>query len=89
MDIEIRTLTKDLKNDYLYLFDNMIHKENPDWSKCYCNDYHFLGDVESCTRENSREMIIYRINENELQGYLVYKENKPIGWCNVNNRANY
>ena len=89
MDIEIRALTKDLKDDYLYLFDNMIHKENPDWSKCYCNDYHFLGDVESCTRENSREMIIDRINENELQGYLVYKEDKPIGWCNVNNRLNY
>jgi ribosomal protein S18 acetylase RimI-like enzyme len=89
MDIEIRALTKDLKDDYLYLFDNMIHKENLDWSKCYCNDYHFLGDVESCTRENSREMIIDRINENELQGYLVYKKDKPIGWCNVNNRLNY
>jgi len=89
MDIEIKPLTKDLKDDYLYLFDNMIHKENPDWSKCYCNDYHFLGDVETCTRENSREMIINRINVNELQGYLVFENNKPIGWCNANNRLNY
>ena len=89
MNIEIRPLTKDLKDDYLCLFDNMIHKENPDWSKCYCNDYHFLGDVESCTRENSREMIIDRINMNELQGYLVFEDDKPIGWCNVNNRSNY
>lgn len=89
MNIEIRPLTKALKDDYLFLFDHMIHKENPDWSKCYCNDYHFLGDLETCTREASRTMIINRINENELRGYLVYNNNHPIGWCNANNRANY
>ena len=79
MDIVIRPLTKDLQDYYLFLFDNMIHKENPDWSKCYCNDYHFLGDVETCTREASRAMIINRINENELRGYLAFENDKPIG----------
>ncbi|MEL7221187.1 MAG: GNAT family N-acetyltransferase [Bacteroidota bacterium] len=89
MNIQIRLLTKDLKDDYLFLFDNMVHKENPEWSKCYCNDYHFLGDVETCTRNRSRVMIIDRIDENELQGYLVFHNGKAVGWCNVNNRANY
>lgn len=89
MDIEIRPLMKDLQDDYLLLFDNMIHKENPDWSKCYCNDFHFLGDVETCTRDISRSLIINRIKENELQGYLVYENNDPIGWCNANDRLNY
>jgi ribosomal protein S18 acetylase RimI-like enzyme len=89
MNIEIRPLTKELKDDYLFLFDNMIHRENPEWSKCYCNDYHFLGDVESCTRDMSRVMVIDRIDENEHQGYLVFKNGKAIGWCNVNNRSNY
>lgn len=89
MDIEIRNLSKDLQNDYLFLFDNMIHKDNPDWSKCYCNHYHFLGDVESCTIESSREMIINRIKENELRGYLVFDKDNPIGWCNANNRSNF
>ena len=89
MNIEIKPLTKDLKDDYLFLFDNMIHKENPEWSKCYCNDYHFLGDVESCTHAMSRDLIINRINEHELKGYLVFENDKPIGWCNANNRSNY
>ena len=89
MNFEIKPLSKNLKDDYLFLFDNMIHKENPDWSKSYCNDYHFLGDVETFTREASREMIIKRINENELRGYLVYYDDKPVGWCNANNRSNY
>lgn len=89
MDIEIRPLTKDLKDDYLFLFDNMVHKENPEWSKCYCNDFHFLGDVETCTHKASRAMIIDRINTDELSGYLVFKNGSPIGWCNANNRSNY
>ena len=89
MYIEIKPLTRDLKDDYLYLFDNMMHKENPDWSKCYCNDYHFLGNVETCTRDSSRTMIIDRITRHELQGYLAFEYDKPIGWCNANKRSNY
>lgn len=89
MEVEIRALTKNLREDYLHLFDNMVHKENPEWSKCYCNDYHFLGDVETCTRAMSRAMIIDRIEGEQLQGYLVYKDDQAIGWCNVNNRSNY
>ena len=89
MNIEIKPLTKNLRDEYLFLFDNMVHKENPDWSKCYCNDYHFLGDVATCTREISRSSVINLINENKLTGYLVFDDDKPIGWCNVNNRLNY
>ncbi len=89
MDIEIKPLSKNLKEDYLYLFDNMIHKENPEWSKCYCNDFHLLGDIETCTRDMSRALIIDRIDTGELQGYLAYHDKQAIGWCNVNNRSNF
>ena len=87
--IEIRPLTKDLKDDYLFFFDNMTFKENPDWSSCYCYDYHFIGDVAKCTRESNRSSVINLINENKLTGYLVFHNDKPIGWCNANNRLNY
>ena len=89
MNIEIRPLTKDLKDDYLFFFDNIIFDENPDRSKCYCYDYHFTGDVETCTREDSRSAVSDLINESKLTGYLVFDNDKPIGWCNANNRNNY
>ena len=89
MNIEIRPLTKDLKDDYLFFFDNMIFKENPDWSICYCYDYHFTGDVATCTRESNRSAVISLIRENKLTGYLAFENDKPIGWCNANNRLNY
>lgn len=89
MDIDIKPLTKDLKDDYLFFFDNMIFEENPDWSICYCYDYHFLGDIATCTRESNRSAVADLIHENKQTGYLVYKDDKPIGWCNANNRSNY
>ncbi len=87
--MEIKPLTKDLKDDYLFFFDHMIFKENPDWSICYCYSFHFIGDESKCTRESNRSSVINLIDENKLTGYLVFDKDKPIGWCNTNNRLNY
>ncbi|MCI5058613.1 MAG: GNAT family N-acetyltransferase [Flavobacteriales bacterium] len=86
---EIKPLTKDLRDEYLYFFDHIIFTENPDRAKCYCYDYHFTGNVETCTRETSRASVIDLINENNLRGYLVFDHDKPIGWCNANDRSNF
>ena len=87
--MKIKPLTKDLKDDYLFFFDNILFDENPDRSKCYCYDYHFTGDVDACTREMSRSAVADLINAHKLTGYLVFDNDKPIGWCNANNRLNY
>lgn len=89
MPIHIKPLTRELKGDYLFFFDNIVFEENPDRYKCYCYDYHFLGDVESCTREQSRAAVKDLITEHKLTGYLAYDNDKPIGWANANNRMNY
>lgn len=89
MNYEIKSLTKELKETYLFFFDHMVFDENPDRLKCYCYDYHFTGDVESCTREQSRAAVSDLIDENQLRGYLVLDNGKAIGWCNANNRMNY
>ena len=89
MDIVVRKLTMDLKDAYLYFFDNMVFDENPDRLKCYCYDFHFLGDVESCTRAQSRSAVMELISTDNLKGYLAFKNEKVIGWCNANDRSNY
>ena len=89
MNIDIRALSKNLRKAYLSFFDNIAFDENPDRSKCYCYVYHFLGDVDSCTKEQSRSDVSELVNEGKLTGYLVFQGDQPIGWCNVNNRNNY
>ena len=89
MAIEVRPLTKELREAYLSFFDHMVFEENPDRAKCYCYDYHFTGDVESCTREMSRAAVKELIGEGGLTGYLAFSGDVPVGWCNANDRSNY
>ena len=89
MAFEIKPLDKSIKADYLAFFDRMVFDENPDRHKCYCYDYHFLGDVDTCTREQSRSAVSELIEEGQLTGYLVFDGDLAVGWCNVNNRNNY
>jgi len=89
MEITIKALKPELLDDYLSLFDNMIFTDNPGWSACYCLSFHFVGTNEQWNKEENRTSVIKYINESRLTGYLAYSDNKPIGWCNVNNRLNY
>ena len=89
MNISVKPLTPDLVLDYLYFFDNMVFEENPDWSACYCFSFHFTGTNEQWSRESNRASVIKYINENKMKGYLAYSDNKPVGWCNVNDRLKY
>ena len=89
MNITIKPLTPELAEDYLYFFDNMIFTENPDWSACYCFSFHFTGTNEQWNRDDNRASVIKYINENKMTGYLAYSDDKPVGWCNANNRLKY
>ncbi len=89
MDITIKPLSPELLDDYLFFFDNIIFTENPDWSKCYCYSFHFVGADEQWNKKNNRAAVSKLIKEGKMQGYLAFSHGKPIGWCNVNDRNNY
>jgi ribosomal protein S18 acetylase RimI-like enzyme len=89
MDILIRRLTPELVNDFLFFFDNIVFTENPHWSACYCYSFHFTGPDDQWKREENRSAVINLITEDKMSGYLAYSDNKPVGWCNANNRNNY
>ena len=89
MDITIKPLTSDTLDDYLFFFDHITFTENPDWSVCYCFSFHFVGTKEQWNREENRSSVIKYVHENKMTGYLAYHDNKPVGWCNANNRLKY
>jgi len=89
MNISIKALTPDLLKDYLFFFDNIIFTENPDWSRCYCFSFHFVGSNEQWNKEANRSSVTEYIRSNKMTGYLAYLDNNPIGWCNANIRLNY
>ena len=89
MNIQIKPLTHESVNDYLQFFDTVSFSENPDWSICYCFSFHFVGTKEQWNREDNRSGVIRFVNENRMTGYLAYLNDKPVGWCNANDRLNY
>lgn len=94
MNIEIRKLTPDLIDDYIHFFDTTPHSEIPDNDdcKCYCvwwcNDHHDVNNIDYLlSQEKRRHYAREKINENKIQGYLAYFDNKVVGWCNANTKA--
>ena len=90
MEIVIKPLSADVLDDFLYFFDNMVFHEHPEWSVCYCYSYHFIGTGEEWNnKEKNRSSVINLIKEGLMRGYLAYKDGKPVGWCNSNDKNNY
>lgn len=89
MSIEIRKLTPALADEYVRFFDATPHDNNVDAHKCYCvcwcNDDCEGKDFSS--REKRRACAIQYVKGNNIQGYLAYSGDAPIGWCNVNTKS--
>lgn len=93
MNIEIRQLTSELVEDYVRFFDTTPHDDLVDEHKCYCVPWcsdDSSGDYEVkylSSPEKRRNRAIQNIKSNIIQGYLAYCDNKVVGWCNANTKA--
>jgi GNAT superfamily N-acetyltransferase len=89
MEIEIRKLTPELAEDYVHFFDVTPHDQYVDAHKCYCvcwcNDDYEGKDFS--TAENRRKCAFEYVKGNNIQGYLAYRGDKTVGWCNANTKA--
>jgi len=91
--MEIKKLSPELLNDYLFYFDNTAFSTHAEWSGCYCVEPHLCEQIadELPKGKNSkcRDYAIDFIKSGKLQGYLAYAEGEVVGWCNVNDKTNY
>lgn len=90
MNVEIRELTLNLLEDYLYFFENEAHEDNEDEDRCYCvcwcSDDHREGKDFS-TPEKRRDLAVQYINDGAIKGYLAYCDSQVVGWCNTNAKS--
>ena len=97
MNIEIRKLSLDLLDDWLYFFDNVAFSDNDEWAGCYCMCYHWNETLENkkawnCSKadaEYNRKCAVRFIKKGIMQGYLAYYDGKVAGWCNANDKQIY
>ena len=90
-EVVIRRLEPKLCGDWLYFFDNIAFQDHQDWAFCYCLEGHLdpKTQEEWTDVKERREKAVELIQAGEMQGYLAYRADKVIGWCNVNERKNY
>ena len=89
-DINIVPLTPDLLVDYLDFFDNIAFSDNPKVPKCHCVHFHWNADHEAAFHKSGKlGDVADFIKRGIIKGYLAYKNNQVIGWCNANNKINY
>ena len=93
MEIEIRKLTPDLTDDYIHFFDITPHSERPDDDECKCYCVWWCSDdcegkeFIATSLEKRKDYAIQCIKTNKIQGYLAYSDDKVVGWCNANTKA--
>lgn len=91
MSIEIRKLTPELAEEYVHFFDVTPHDDNTvkDELPCYCvtwrSDDSYAGDGDHwfTAREERRARAVRFVKDGSLQGYLAYRGDEIVGWCNT------
>lgn len=84
--VEIRPLSPALLPDFLAYFEGDAFADNPKWGSCFCQflyvDHRTVNWTERTAVEN-RSAACDRIRSGKMQGYLAYRDGKPVGWCNA------
>lgn len=89
MNIEIRKLKPEDAQAYVDFFDTTPHDDhNPD-NTCYCVNWCSADHraLECPDREQRRKMALEYVKNNIIKGYVALADNKIIGWCNANTKA--
>jgi GNAT superfamily N-acetyltransferase len=86
LPVEIRKLCPELLQDFLQFFDGEAFADNPKWGFCFCQFLyvdHAKVNWAARTLQENRAAACDRIRANRMEGYIAYRDGKPIGWCNA------
>lgn len=90
-EVVVKPLSPALTGDFLAFFDHErgpAFADNPDWASCYCHYYEVPVAIDwpSLTGEQNRVAMRARIETGEMEGFLAYDGDHPVGWLNAQPR---
>lgn len=91
MEIQVRKLTKEMADAYLNFFDQDAFSDHVEWSACYCLESHLDREENERLKgkEERRKKAKELIESGVTSGYLVYKGDRVVGWCNAGDKNGY
>lgn len=97
MNIIIKPLTPRLSVDYFDFFENRAFTDNSPY-RCYCQVFQMTKEQAKTEFDKvdgsdigrvARKVAEWQIDSGILRGYLAFVDGVSIGWCNVNDKANF
>lgn len=90
-DVIVKALGPALIEDFLRFFDHErgpAFADNPEWAKCYCHFYEVpvAIDWSSLSAAQNRVAMRSRIEVGEMEGFLAFAGDEPVGWLNAQPR---
>lgn len=87
MSMQIKKISADLLNDWLYFFDRIAFCDNGDWEGFYCMRYHWNKSLHQekswdCSKAGApynRKCAIDFIQNGKMQGCMAFENGKVIG----------
>lgn len=104
MNLMIKRMSPELEDDYFDFFDHRAFSDGSPYYPCYCNAFNMSaerihseiinqadmngGGIEGW-RLSLRSSAQKMVRQREIEGYLAYDGNIPVGWCNANDKNRY
>ena len=84
MELVLKRLEVETLDDFLDYFDHRAFLRDEDWAGCYCQAY--LNPPDTNEEDvfgpgKARQAACDRVNTGRMDGYLVYTNDKVVGWC--------
>jgi GNAT superfamily N-acetyltransferase len=92
VEIEIRALSPELLDDYLYFFNSIAFAGHDEYPKCYCVHFHWNEKFEAEFKRGKKcgaDWAIDFVRNGIIRGYLAYVDGNVAGWCNANDKTGY
>jgi len=100
MDITVRPLSQERAADFFDFFDHRAFTDDSPEGPCYCTRFQMTKEEEHAAFANIesgpeafirtlRQLAAGQIASGALRGYLAFVDGVAVGWCNVNDRANF
>jgi ribosomal protein S18 acetylase RimI-like enzyme len=86
LQVRIHALSPDRLADFLAFFDGEAFSDNPKWSSCYCQCFyedHDKVDWNARSGAENRQCAVRRARDGTMRGYLAYRGERVVGWCNA------
>lgn len=88
----IRSLNPNIPEELPNFFDSLDYSHAPHWSGCYCRYYHTDYTLDEWIKRDpklNRIETINAIQSGEMNGFLIYDNDKAVGWLNAQSIESY